>query len=107
MRRMSKSLRFGPTAKAVVAAFVLALILLLGLCAASPALHSRLHADTSHPNSFCVVCALASGQLGWIGTIPVTAIVCVVILYITSLKEIFPISAPDLFSLPTRGPPLV
>jgi hypothetical protein len=105
MRRMSLSLRFGPTAKAVVAAFALALILLLELCAASPALHSRLHADSTHASGFCVVCALASGQLGWTGTIPVTAVACITILYFTSLKEIPLISALDLFSFPTRGPP--
>ena len=105
---MSHSLRFGPAAKAVVAAFALALILLLELCASSPSLHSRLHADSAHSNTngFCVVCAMASGQLGWTGTIPVTVIGCVVILYIASLKELPLISALDLFSLPTRGPPL-
>ncbi|HEY3854270.1 MAG TPA: hypothetical protein VGO67_07765 [Verrucomicrobiae bacterium] len=103
---MSKSLRFGPTAKAVVAAFALALVLLLELCASDPSLHSRLHTDGNHSSGFCVVCALASGQLGWAGTIPVAAIACVVILYVVALKEISLVSAPDLFSLPTRGPPL-
>jgi hypothetical protein len=105
---MSPSLRFGPTAKTVVAAFALALILFLELCAASPALHCRLHADGDRANTSasCVVCALASGQLGWSGTIPVTAIACIVILYITSPKAPPLISVQDLFSLPTRGPPL-
>lgn len=107
MWRRSKSLRFGPTAKAVVAVLALALVLLLELCASNPSLHSRLHTDGNHGSSgFCVVCALASGQVGWTGTLPVTALACVVILYIASFKEITLISAPDLFSLPTRGPPL-
>lgn len=104
---MSPSLRFGPIAKAVVAAFALALILFLELCAASPALHSRLHADGDRTNTSasCVVCALASGQLGWSGTIPVTVIACIIVLYITSPNAAPLISAQDLFSLPTRGPP--
>ncbi len=86
---MSNSLRFGPTAKAVVAAFALALILLLDLCASNPSLHSRLHTDRAHNTGFCVVCALASGQVGWAGTTPVTAIACFVILYIRFCAGMF------------------
>ncbi|HXP62996.1 MAG TPA: hypothetical protein VN829_21020 [Dongiaceae bacterium] len=63
MRRNRIWLGFGRTAKAVTAALTLVLVLVLWIFAASPSLHQRLHADSNHPDHFCIIRALASGHL--------------------------------------------
>jgi hypothetical protein len=98
-------MRFGKTAKAVTAAFALALVLLLAVFAASPSLHLRLHADRSHAERFCVVCALAAGQVGWAGSVPVVVCACVFLVYNVLLRTAPQFSLLDFYSSPSRAPP--
>lgn len=77
VRRNRFCFGFGRTAKAVTAGFALVLVLVLGAFAASPSLHQWLHADSNHSDHFCIVCALAGGQLSVAETAPVVAAACV------------------------------
>ncbi len=109
MRRISICLRLRQTAKAVTAAFALVLVLLLGVCAASPSLHLRLHADRAHAERFCVVCALAAGQLGWAGVAPIAVCACVFLIYNVFAENCSPVLGVGflLFSKPRSAAVLV
>jgi hypothetical protein len=105
MRRKRIGLGFGRTAKAVTAALTLVLVLVLWVFAASPSLHQRLHADSNHPDHFCIVRALASGHLNVGEKSPVIAIagvflICGVLAAETPLVSLFDYS----FSA-SRAPP--
>ncbi|MGO8697464.1 MAG: hypothetical protein ACLQVY_07075 [Limisphaerales bacterium] len=107
MRRISNSLSFGRTAKAVTAVLALVLILALGIFAASPSLHLRLHASADHPDRLCVVCAFANGQLGWTETITVAVMACLVLFYSILPKSAPVVSLFDSYFSPNRAPPRV
>jgi hypothetical protein len=82
------------------------LMLALGAFAASPSLHQRLH-DSNHPNHFCVICALAGGQLNVAQTTPVVAAACVFLSCGVLAAETPLASRFDFFFSPSRAPPRV
>ncbi len=104
LRQNRICLGFGRTAKAATAVFTLVLVLVLGAFAASPSLHQRLH-DGNHPDPFCIVCALASGQLNVVETTPVVATACVFLSCGVLTAETPPVSLFDFFFSPSRAPP--
>ncbi len=103
MRRNRICLGFGRIAKAVTAVF--ALVLVLGAFAASPSLHQRLHTDSIHPDHFCIICALAGGQLNVAETTPVAAIACVFLSCGVLAAEARLVSRFDFSFSPSRAPP--
>jgi hypothetical protein len=107
MQRISSCFSFGRTAKAVTAVFALALILALGIFAASPSLHLRLHASGDRSDRLCVVCAFANGQLGWTETIAVAVTACLVLFFSVLLRSAPVVSLFDFYFSPNRAPPPV
>jgi hypothetical protein len=83
----------------------LVLVLVLGAIAASPSLHQRLQADGSHHDHFCVICALASGQLNVADTTPIVAAACVFLICGVLAAETPLVSRLDFSFSPSRAPP--
>jgi hypothetical protein len=105
MRRNRDRLGFGRTAKAVTAGFALVLVLVLGVFAASPSLHQRLHSDSNQSDHFCIICALASGHLDAPATTPITAAACVFLVCGVLAAETPLVSRFDFSFSPSRAPP--
>ncbi len=105
MRRNRICLGFGQTAKAVTTTFAVMLVLVLGAFAVSPSLHQCLHADSAHPDHFCVISAFATGQSSWTETKLAVAIAGVILVCGISLREISLASYLDLYFSPNRAPP--
>lgn len=105
MRRNRVSLGFGRAARTVTAAFALVLVLVLAAFAATPSLHQRLQSDRNHPDHFCVICALATGQLDVAETAPVVATACVFLICGVRAAEPLPVSLFDYSFSPSRAPP--
>jgi hypothetical protein len=105
MRRNRICLGFGQTAKAVTTTFAVMLMLVLGAFAVSPSLHQRLHADSAHPDHFCVISAFAKGQLSWTETKLAVAVASVILFCGVPLRETPLTSYLDLYFSPNRAPP--
>jgi hypothetical protein len=105
LRRNRICLGFGRTAKTVTAVFALLLVMVLGAIAASPSLHQRLQADGDHHNHFCIICALASGQLNVADTSPIVATACVFLICGVLASETPLASRFNYFFSPSRAPP--
>jgi hypothetical protein len=105
MRGNRICLGFGQTAKTVTAAFAVMLVLVVGAFAVSPSLHQRLHADSDHPDHFCLISAFATGQLIGTEIMLVVAISCVILVCDIPLREIVLASYLDYYFSPNRAPP--
>jgi hypothetical protein len=105
MHRIRICLGLGRIAKAVTTTFAIVLVLVLGAFAVSPSLHQRLHADSAHPDHFCVISAFATGQLRWTETNFAVAIACVILVCVIPPRETPLASCLDLYFSPNRAPP--
>ena len=81
------------------------LVLVLGALAASPSLHQRLHVKSNHPDHFCIICALAGGQLDVAVRAPVDASACVLLIWGVRAAEIPLVSRFGFSFSPSRAPP--
>jgi hypothetical protein len=80
------------------------LVLVVGAFTASPSLHQRLH-DGNHSDPFCIICALASGQLDVAEITPVVVTACVFLICGFLAAETPLVSLCGFFFSLSRAPP--
>lgn len=105
VRRNQMGICFGPTVKAVGAAFLVLLVLVLGAFSASPELHHQLHPDSTQPDHFCLITAFANGQLEAAAALPIVAVACVFLLCGTQVPVTPLVSVFRFRYSPSRAPP--
>jgi len=89
----------------VLGGLLIAVVLLLNLLAAAPALHELLHADAGHEDHHCAVTLFAHGQVDS-ATVEVAAVKPVVLVEAT-LPILFSVFASAIENLPAgRAPPV-
>jgi xanthine/uracil permease len=103
LKLATRQIRFNGTA--IITVLLVALVLLLNVLAACPALHELIHHDAAAPEHECAVTLFAHGQMDAASV--VVAAVAPVIFVETTPQIVFSVSASTVENLPAgRAPPV-